>query len=155
MAIGLIWCIQGESDPAGYTGRGPNGMGPAGRESERARPDGSTRLRLVDLATSSGTFPLGGGLACILTPTSERLAHRNARLLAAVIGPRSTDVNGTMEIAGRYVALQSLPVAAARTERGADCRSRTARGCLADRVREPARRARGRARGAALGAPSH
>src|SRR4051794_37242334 len=83
-------------------------MGPAGRESERARPDGSTRLRLVDLATSSGTFPLGGGLACILTPTSER-ARIAGEIAAAVIGPRTTDVNGTMEIAGRYVALQSLP----------------------------------------------
>ncbi len=83
-------------------------MGPAGRESERARPDGSTRLRLVDLATSSGTFPLGGGLACILTPTSER-SRIASEIAAAVIGPRSTDVNGTMEIAGRYVALQSLP----------------------------------------------
>ena len=83
-------------------------MGPAGTESERARPDGSTRLRLVDLATSSGTFPLGGGLACVLTPTSER-SRIATEIAAAVIGPRSTDVNGTMEIAGRYVALQSLP----------------------------------------------
>jgi hypothetical protein len=83
-------------------------MGPADTKSEHTRLDGSTRLRVIDLATSSGTFPLGGGLACVLTPTSER-TRIASEIAGAVIGPRTSDVNGTMEIAGRYVALHSLP----------------------------------------------
>jgi hypothetical protein len=83
-------------------------MGRAGTKSEHTRLDGSTRLRVVDLVTSAGTFPLGGGLACVLTPTSER-ARIASEIASAVIGPRTSDASGTMEIAGRYVALHSLP----------------------------------------------
>jgi hypothetical protein len=72
------------------------------------RPGGDTRLRLVDLVTPRGYADLGGGLACVVTEPAERADVAEA-IARAVIGPRSADVTGTIEIAGQYVELQSLP----------------------------------------------
>jgi len=83
-------------------------MQSGGSERERSRPDAATRLRLVSLETDSGRLDLGGGLACVDARADDR--HLVAQMIArAVIGPRQRDIDGTIEIAGRYVALQSLP----------------------------------------------
>jgi hypothetical protein len=82
-------------------------MGAEGTQG-RARPDASTRLRLVDVVTSVGTFPFGGGLSCVLAGADDR-AQLALDLANAMIGPRGSDVDGTVEIAGRLVALPSLP----------------------------------------------
>jgi hypothetical protein len=80
----------------------------SGTQSGAPGPDASTRLRLVELVSAHGSFPFGGGLACVLT-TADQCTEIATHLSRAVIGPRSSDVGGTMEIAGRYVALHSLP----------------------------------------------
>ncbi len=72
------------------------------------RPGGDTRLRLVDLVTPRGQVELGGGLACVATEPAERADVASA-IARAVIGPRTPDVRGTIEIAGQYVELHSLP----------------------------------------------
>ncbi len=68
----------------------------------------ATRLRLLSLSTPAGPVEFGGGLACIRTSPDRRSAIAEAIALA-VIGPRNPEVDGTLEIAGRFVALQSLP----------------------------------------------
>jgi hypothetical protein len=62
----------------------------------------------VALETESGRLDFGGGVACVDAGAAgcRLVAETIAR---AVIGPRHRDVDGTIEIAGRYVALQSLP----------------------------------------------
>ena len=71
-------------------------------------PDTSTRLRLVEVRTPGGALRLGGGLACVLAAPAQRsLAAR--WIAAAVAGPRPDDVDGTVEIAGRFVSVRSLP----------------------------------------------
>ncbi len=83
-------------------------MQAAGKPSERESVSTATRLRLLSLGTPAGPVEFGGGLACIRTLPDMRSAI--AQVIAqAVIGPRPAEVDGTLEIAGRFVALQSLP----------------------------------------------
>jgi hypothetical protein len=74
-----------------------------------ARQSSVTRLRLMDLTLAPGRWgDFGGGLACAFVSGSDRTPMANA-IANAVIGPRPPEVAGTIEIAGRYVDLQSLP----------------------------------------------
>jgi hypothetical protein len=83
-------------------------MQPGGTQREQGRPDVATRLRLVTLDTPDGRLDFGGGVACVTTdPTSRPFAAES--IARAVIGPRRREIDGTIEIAGRFVALQSLP----------------------------------------------
>ncbi len=79
-----------------------------GTQREHGRPDVATRLRLFTLEMPDGMLDLGGEIACIATdaPTRPFAAESIAR---AVIGPRRREIDGTIEIAGRFVALKSLP----------------------------------------------
>jgi len=80
---------------------------------ERAREDQmqadtSTRLRLVEISTPGGHLRIGGGFACVLAPPHER--RTAARWIAATVaGPRPPGGDGTIEIAGRFVAARCLP----------------------------------------------
>ena len=72
------------------------------------QPDTSTRLRLVEVRTPGGNLRLGGGLASILAAPAARSAA--ARWIAtSVAGPRPEGADGTIEIAGRFVSVRSLP----------------------------------------------
>src|SRR2546423_6759329 len=91
----------------GKMGRGSTMQaGDSGRE--HRGPDAATRLRLLSVQTAGGPFEFGGGLACVHTPPAARTAVAE-EIARAVIGPRAAGVDGTLEIAGRYVALHSLP----------------------------------------------
>src|SRR5262245_8456204 len=83
-------------------------MQPGSLGSDSERPDASTRLRLVALEMAGGSFRFGGGIGCVQTGASQRAAAAEA-IARAVIGPRSTGVSGSIDIAGRLVALESLP----------------------------------------------
>jgi hypothetical protein len=91
----------------GHTRRGAR-MQAAEKQPEREGVSAATRLRLLSLNTGAGPVGFGGGLACIRTPPDTRTAIAQA-IARAVIGPRPPDVDGTLDIAGRFVALQSLP----------------------------------------------
>jgi hypothetical protein len=91
----------------GKTRRGAR-MQAAEKQPEREGVSAATRLRLLSLSTPAGPVEFGGGLACIRTPPDTRPAIADA-IARAVIGPRPADVDGTLDIAGRLVALQSLP----------------------------------------------
>jgi hypothetical protein len=83
-------------------------MQPGTDSESRRRPAGATRLRLVGLRTPAGTIDLGGGHAAVRAPHGD--PHSVAETIArVVIGPRPAGLDGTMEIAGRHVSLQSLP----------------------------------------------
>ena len=84
------------------------GMQAAGKQPEHERLGAGTRLRLLSLTTPAGPVEFGGGLACIGAGAEMRSAIA-AAIAQAVIGPRHAEVDGTLEIAGRFVALQSLP----------------------------------------------
>jgi hypothetical protein len=73
-----------------------------------SRPSTTTRLRLMDLTLAGTRADFGGGLASVFVSASERTPMANA-IASAVIGPRPAGVAGTIEIAGRYVDLQTLP----------------------------------------------
>jgi hypothetical protein len=75
---------------------------------DRARPGAGTRLRLMDLSLAGNHAEFGGGLASVFVGTSDRTPVANA-IASAVIGPRPAGITGTIEIAGRYVDLQTLP----------------------------------------------
>src|SRR4051794_29321926 len=83
-------------------------MQAGGNRPEDGRPDASTRLRLLSLSTPAGLVEFGGGLACVHARPDAR--HDVAGSIArAVIGPRTDDIDGTLEIAGRRVELHRLP----------------------------------------------
>ncbi|MGQ0824313.1 MAG: hypothetical protein ACT4OX_04640 [Actinomycetota bacterium] len=72
------------------------------------QPDTSTRLRLVEVRTPGGDLRLDGGFAGVLAAPAARSAA--ARWIAtAVAGPRPAGADGTIEIAGRFVSVRSLP----------------------------------------------
>jgi hypothetical protein len=75
---------------------------------EETRPNTATRLRLMDLSLAGNRAEFGGGLASVFVGTSDRTPVANA-IASAVIGPRPAGISGTIEIAGRYVDLQTLP----------------------------------------------
>jgi hypothetical protein len=83
-------------------------MQPGGTQREQGRPDVATRLRLITLETPDGRLDFGGSVACVATDPTTRPYAAEA-IARAVIGPRRREVDGTIEIAGRFVALQSLP----------------------------------------------
>lgn len=83
-------------------------MQAAGKQPEHERLGAGTRLRLLSLTTPAGPVEFGGGLACIGAGAEMRSAIA-AAIAEAVIGPRHAEVDGTLEIAGRFVALRSLP----------------------------------------------
>ncbi|HVJ96067.1 MAG TPA: hypothetical protein VNC41_04480, partial [Acidimicrobiia bacterium] len=62
----------------------------------------------MDLTLAGTRADFGGGLASVFVSGAERTPMANA-IASAVIGPRPTGVAGTIEIAGRYVDLQTLP----------------------------------------------
>ncbi len=66
------------------------------------------RLRLVSLRVPGVSLDIGGGHACVHTAAATRTDVADA-IAHAVIGPRAPGVDGTVEIAGRLVALLSLP----------------------------------------------
>ncbi len=83
-------------------------MQAGGNRPEHRGPDAATRLRLLSLTTPGGPFEFGGGLACVHTRPDSRSAVAET-IARAVIGPRPADIDGTLDIAGRFVALRSLP----------------------------------------------
>jgi hypothetical protein len=68
----------------------------------------ATRLRLLTLRSNGAETVFGGGLACVPVPRDARtnVAHAIAN---AVIGPRPAGLDGTIDIAGTLVSLQTLP----------------------------------------------
>jgi hypothetical protein len=83
-------------------------MQPGDLGSDSARPNDATRLRLVALELPAGSFRFGGGIGCVQTGATHR-SDAAAAIARAVIGPRAADVAGSIDIAGRLVALESLP----------------------------------------------
>jgi hypothetical protein len=83
-------------------------MHPGDSDSAHRATDRDTRLRLLSLNTPIGEIHFGGALACVLTDTDVRAAVATG-ISRAVIGPRVHDIDGALDIAGRVVALQSLP----------------------------------------------
>jgi hypothetical protein len=83
-------------------------MHPGDSDSAYRATDRATRLRLLSLNTPIGQIDFGGALACVLTESEVRAAVASG-ISRAVIGPRVHDIDGALDIAGRVVALQSLP----------------------------------------------
>ena len=83
-------------------------MQSGGTQREHGRPDVATRLRLLSLEMPDGRLELGGGVSCVATDAATRRLAAES-IARAVIGPRRREIDGTIEIAGRFVALQSLP----------------------------------------------
>ncbi len=90
-----------------------------GMQSENGPPTRATRLRLRSL----GPLEVDPGLSCLLVQADQR-SPVAATIARSVIGPRPADMDGTVEIAGRFVSIQSLPApllrpsAAATVDRG-------------------------------------
>jgi hypothetical protein len=83
-------------------------MHPGESDSAHRATDRATRLRLLSLNTPIGQIDFGGALSCVLTDSDVRAAVASG-ISRAVIGPRVHDIDGAIDIAGRVVALQSLP----------------------------------------------
>jgi hypothetical protein len=75
-----------------------------GNQTDHRPPTRATRLRLLAL----GPLDIGGGLSCVHVAPEQRAAVAEA-IARSVIGPRPVALEGTVEIAGRLVALGSLP----------------------------------------------
>jgi hypothetical protein len=72
-------------------------------------PDHPTRWRAVDLRVSPGReLHLGGQLAGILTETRDRAAAANW-VSSTIVGPRAAEADGSIDIDGTVVSLQTLP----------------------------------------------
>ena len=73
-------------------------------------PDTSTRLRLVDLRVNAerGNVHLGGRLAGVMTGPHNRSAAAR-RIAATIAGPRPSDADGSVDLAGDVVSVRSLP----------------------------------------------
>ena len=72
--------------------------------------ESSARLRLVDVRLRAGETSLhfGGGLAAVYTAASDRSSAAH-QIVATVMGPRSADASGSVDINGRLVSVHSLP----------------------------------------------
>lgn len=79
-------------------------------ELDARNTDSSARLRLVDVRLRAGETSLhfGGGLAGVLTATSDRSSAAH-QIVATVMGPRPADAGGNVDINGRVVSVHSLP----------------------------------------------
>jgi hypothetical protein len=79
-------------------------------EFDARNTDSTARLRLVDVRLRAGESSLhfGGGLAGVLTATSDRSAAAH-QIVTTVMGPRSADAAGSVDVNGRVVSVHSLP----------------------------------------------
>ncbi|MDQ1510714.1 MAG: hypothetical protein QOG50_2558 [Actinomycetota bacterium] len=78
-------------------------------EFDAPNTDSTARLRLVDVCLRAGESNLhfGGGLAGVLTATSDRSAAAH-QIVTTVMGPRPADTAGSVDVNGRIVSVHSL-----------------------------------------------